>query len=293
MLSLTDTQLFEWITVLVMPLFRILGLMTSAPVLSNRAMSGRLRLTIGLSVSLLVSMVIEVPSGVSLAAPGAWLLVARELGIGLLIGFVARLIFAAFELAGEIIGLQMGLSFAGFFDPSAGHANALGRLLNNFAMLTFVVLNGPLVLLVAVVQSFEVFPIATTIFEPRTTMRKDRYDNRVGNLATIGVVSKLPGVSGFNGQSSTTTMQGAYQAQVSFVGGGLQMGLLGPDSQVTQRLGANGPDGGISQAARIAGNGQMAQNSLSMQVQVAPMSQALQQQLGVQQALSSLLALRR
>ena len=165
MLSISDTQLFEWITVLVMPLFRILGLMTSAPVLSNRAMSGRLRLTIGLSVSLLVSMVIEVPAGVSLAGPDAWLLVARELGIGLLIGFVARLIFAAFELAGELIGLQMGLSFAGFFDPSAGHANAMGRFLNNFAMLTFVAMNGPLVLLVAVVQSFQVFPIATAGFD--------------------------------------------------------------------------------------------------------------------------------
>ncbi len=118
-------------------------------------------------------------------------------------------------------------------------------------------------------------------------------DNRVGNLATIGVVSKLPGVAGFNGQASTTTTQGAYQAQVSFVGGGLRMGLLGPDSQVTQRLGVNGADGGISQVARIAGNGQIAQNQMAMQVQVAPMSQALQQQLGVQQALSSLLALRR
>ena len=118
-------------------------------------------------------------------------------------------------------------------------------------------------------------------------------DNRVANLATIGVVSKLPGVAGFNGQASTTTTQGAYQAQVSFVGGGLQMGLLGPDSQVTQQLGANGADGGISQVARIAGNGQIAQNQMAMQVQVAPMSQALQQQLGVQQALSSLLALRR
>lgn len=165
MLSVTDSQLFEWATVLLMPLFRILGLMTSAPVLSNRAMSVRMRVTIGLSVSLLVSMTIEVPPGVTLASENAWLLVARELGIGLLIGFVARLIFAAFELAGELIGLQMGLSFAGFFDPSAGHANAMGRLLNNFAMLTFVAMNGPLVLLVAVVQSFEVFPIASTRFD--------------------------------------------------------------------------------------------------------------------------------
>lgn len=165
MLSVTDSQLFEWATALLMPLFRILGLMTSAPVLSNRAMSGRMRVTIGLSVSLLVSLSVQVPPGVTLASDNAWLLVARELGIGLLIGFVARLIFAAFELAGELIGLQMGLSFAGFFDPSAGHANAMGRLLNNFAMLTFVAMNGPLVLLVAVVQSFEVFPIASTGFD--------------------------------------------------------------------------------------------------------------------------------
>ena len=83
------------------------------------------------------------------------------------------------------------------------------------------------------------------------------------------------------------------RADERFVGGGLRMGLLGPDSQVTQQLGANGADGGISQVARIAGNGQIAQNQMAMQVQVAPMSQALQQQLGVQQALSSLLALRR
>lgn len=118
-------------------------------------------------------------------------------------------------------------------------------------------------------------------------------DNRVGNLASIGVVSRLPGAGSFNGQTGSTSTQGAYQAQVSFVGGGLQMGLLGPDSQVLQTLGGTGGDGGISQVARIAGNGQSANNQLAMQVQVAPMSQALQQQLGVQQALASLLALRR
>lgn len=188
MLSVSDTELFEWFTILVLPLFRILGLMTSAPVLSNRAMPVRMRVSIGLVVSLLVSMTIDLPAGVSLASDNAWLLVAREMGIGLLIGFVARLIFAAFELAGELIGLQMGLSFAGFFDPSAGHANAIGRLLNNFAMLTFVVLNGPLVLLVAVLQSFEVFPIATTVFD------WGRFDlvSLAANLFSTGLSIALP-----------------------------------------------------------------------------------------------------
>lgn len=188
MLSVTDTELQAWITAVVLPLFRVLGLMTSAPVLSNRAMPIRLRVAIAVVVSLLVSMVVTVPPDVNLASGNSWLLVAREIAIGLLIGFVARLIFAAFEMAGELIGLQMGLSFAGFFDPSAGHSNAIGRLLNNFAMLTFVALNGPLVLLVAVVQSFEAFPVATTAFD------WGRFDLIAlsANLFTTGLSMALP-----------------------------------------------------------------------------------------------------
>lgn len=165
MLSVSEAQLFEWVTVLLLPVFRIMGLMTAAPVLSSRSMSVRLRLTIGLALSLLASMIVPPPAGVSLASSDAWLLIARELGIGLLIGFVARMIFAAFELAGEIIGLQMGLSFAGFIDPTAGQANAIGRLLNNFAMLTFVTMGGPVILIAAVLQSYEVFPVTAPAFD--------------------------------------------------------------------------------------------------------------------------------
>jgi flagellar biosynthesis protein FliR len=39
-----------------------------------------------------------------------------------------RVVFAAVEFAGELIGLQMGLNFAGFFDPvSASQATATSR----------------------------------------------------------------------------------------------------------------------------------------------------------------------
>ena len=34
------------------------------------------------------------------------------------IGLAVRIVFASVELAGEMIGLQMGLNYAGFFDPS-------------------------------------------------------------------------------------------------------------------------------------------------------------------------------
>ncbi len=78
--------------------------------------------------------------------------------IGLTIGFTARLVFGSFELAGEAIGLQMGLSFAGFFDPQSGQANAVGRFVGTIALLAFVAVNGPLAVIATVIQSLDVFP---------------------------------------------------------------------------------------------------------------------------------------
>lgn len=159
MITVTDTQLLAWISALLLPLFRVLGLMTAAPVLSNRAFPVRARVALAAAIALCVAPSVELPPGFDLAAPSGLLMVARETLIGLAIGFAARLAFAAFELAGELIGLQMGLSFAGFFDPAAGQGNAVGRLMGTFSLMTFVGLDGPLVLVVAVVRSLSAFPI--------------------------------------------------------------------------------------------------------------------------------------
>ena len=56
---------------------------------------------------------------IDLNGRGALGAVAQQVAVGLAIGFSVRLVFAAVELAGEIIGLQMGLNFASFFDPSS------------------------------------------------------------------------------------------------------------------------------------------------------------------------------
>ena len=44
---------------------------------------------------------------------------AQQILIGIAIGFVVRIVFAAVDLAGALIGMQMGLSFAIFFDPES------------------------------------------------------------------------------------------------------------------------------------------------------------------------------
>jgi flagellar biosynthetic protein FliR len=120
--------------------------------------------------------------GASFDDSDIWLMLASEMMIGLAIGLVARMILSAVDLAGEIIGLQMGLSFAGFFDPASGtNSNAVGRLLGTLSLAAFVAADGPALLLAATVQSIETVPaaeaggqflgriaigaVATTVFE--------------------------------------------------------------------------------------------------------------------------------
>lgn len=162
MLTLTDQQLLTWVSAFVLPLFRILGMMSTAPVFSNRAFSARARVALSAAVAVLVAPFGAPADPAALASAAGMGMVAQELMIGLTIGFVARLMFTGFEMAGEIIGLQMGFSFAGFFDPQAGTGNVIGRLVNSVSLLSFVAINGPVALLATVMESFQWLPAGTS-----------------------------------------------------------------------------------------------------------------------------------
>src|SRR5690606_18958712 len=158
MLSITDAQLFGWLSSFLLPFFRILGLFTTAPILSQRSVPLRVQIGLSALAAAIVAPSIEVGAG-GFGGPNLVTLVAHEVLVGLTLGFVARVVFSAFELAGEAIGLQMGLSFAGFYDPQSGSGNPVSRFLNTTALTAFVVMNGPGMLLMAVAESFRVIPV--------------------------------------------------------------------------------------------------------------------------------------
>ena len=163
MISVAEGQLLAWLGAFLLPFFRVLGLFSSAPILSQRAVPARVRVGASLLLATLVAPLMPAAPAADLAAPSGWLAVAGEALVGFAIGFVARGILAAVEIAGEAVGLQMGLSFAGFFDPDSGQINAVSRLLNTLSLAAFVAINGPLLLLAAAVRSFEVIPPATAL----------------------------------------------------------------------------------------------------------------------------------
>lgn len=84
----------------------------------------------------------------------------QQILIGIALGFTMQFAFAAVRTAGEIIGLQMGLSFATFVDP-ASHLNmpVLARIIDMLAMLLFLTFDGHLWLISLLVDTFHTLPV--------------------------------------------------------------------------------------------------------------------------------------
>ena len=72
---------------------------------------------------------------------------------------------AGLEMAGEVVGLQMGLNFAGFFDPvTASQTTATSRFFGAVVGWLFIVINGHLLVIAALVDSFKAFPVGGAPF---------------------------------------------------------------------------------------------------------------------------------
>ncbi|MBF9190941.1 flagellar biosynthetic protein FliR, partial [Enterobacter hormaechei] len=114
---------------------------------------------------------------------------AKQVLIGAAMGLTMQLLFAAVRLAGEIIGMQMGLSFATFFDPGSGNSPVIARLLNMLAMLLFLVFNGHLWLLSLLAETFEALPINS---EPLHAGGMFYLVNHAGLIFSQGLILGLP-----------------------------------------------------------------------------------------------------
>lgn len=161
MISISSSQLDFWLAAFLFPASRIFGLLATAPIFNNAAQPIRARLIVGLAVTFAVAPLAgtmpDVPAG-------SWLslaVVAQEMLIGLMMGFALRIAFVTVDVAGELIGLQMGLSFAVAYDPqNAGQTPVLTEFIGLITTLLFLAMNGHLMVLYALVESFRLLPVS-------------------------------------------------------------------------------------------------------------------------------------
>lgn len=147
------------------PLTRTLALFSTAPVFSEKVAQKKVKIGLAMLIAFLIGQTLPETPVTLWSVAGIWI-TAKEILIGAMTGLTAQFLFAAMRCAGEIIGLQMGLSFASFFDPSGGQAMpVLARFLNTLFTLLFLTLNGHLYLLQVLADSFTLLPVDATALD--------------------------------------------------------------------------------------------------------------------------------
>lgn len=161
MISVTTAQLNAWLAAFALPLARILALIASAPVIGNPDVPASVKIGLGLLLTILVAPLLSVPPLLDPASATGLLILAQQILIGLALGFAMQVVFWAVDLAGSLIGLQMGLGFATLYDISAaGSIPVVGQYLSIVVSLAFLAVDGHLLLVSALVESFRVLPFA-------------------------------------------------------------------------------------------------------------------------------------
>jgi flagellar biosynthesis protein FliR len=162
MVSISSELINSWIITLLWPLTRVLGVIATAPIFSDRAIPMRTKLGIGLVLTFIIIPTLpSMPTFEIFSLPGLLILI-QQLIIGLAMGFSIRLAFAAIGIAGQLIGMGMGLGFATFYDPQTqGQNTAITQFLSMLLMLIFLSLDGHLLVVSTMANSFATIPIAT------------------------------------------------------------------------------------------------------------------------------------
>lgn len=140
--------------------FRISGIFYAAPIFGTRYVPAQWKIGFSLLLSLIVLPLAPAPPGGIPQELFPWLTIAvKELGIGLLIGFISNLLFIAVQTGGQLLDLEMGFGITNVLDPQSGTSiPMIGNFQYLLAMLVFLSLNGHHFLIAALVRSLQTIP---------------------------------------------------------------------------------------------------------------------------------------
>ena len=157
-------QAFGMIGTILWTMLRIGAMIMAMPLIGTRAVPSRVRVVLAGALAVALSpMLPPVPAWSGFDAATV-LSIARELAIGVSIGFLLRLVFEAGAMAGELVAQGTGLAFAQMSDPlRGGSSGVIGQWFYLLFGLLFFTSNGHLALISLLMDSYKAVPIGTSL----------------------------------------------------------------------------------------------------------------------------------
>jgi flagellar biosynthetic protein FliR len=176
-----DRELFAWLAQVAPVALRVGGLLTFGPFLGDRAIPNRIKA--GLLIVLTALLVPVTPVRPMLAGPVEWIqMVLGEWLVGMLMALSLAAVFEGMQFAGQLSGIQLGLSLATLFDPqSEADSPALSVFYNLITLLIF--------LLRALSRSFDYLPAGSAV---ATQLLSRELVRVTGSLFVLGIQIAAP-----------------------------------------------------------------------------------------------------
>jgi flagellar biosynthesis protein FliR len=184
-----DNDIMRWLAQVAPVALRLGGLFTFGPFLGDRAIPNRVKA--GLLIILTILLVPVTPVRPMLVGPVDWARMAiGELLVGMLMALSLAAVFEGMQFAGQLSGIQLGLSLATLFDPqSNADSPALAVFYNLMTLLLFLQMDIHHWILRALTRSFVYLPVGSAVANQLVTRE---LVNVVGSLFALGVQIAAP-----------------------------------------------------------------------------------------------------
>lgn len=168
---ITDAQIASWVSDFLWPFFRIGAFFMIVPIFGAQVVPARIRMGLALAMTIALYPVLPPMPVIEVTGLQSLVIIAMQLLIGLTLGFVVLTILQVFVLAGQTISMQMGLGFASMVDPANGVSVAvLSQWYQVLVTLVFLSINGHLIVLEVLAESFHLMPVSDSAFSQSVFM---------------------------------------------------------------------------------------------------------------------------
>jgi len=148
----------EQIETFILAFLRVSAIVATMPILGDGTVPARVKGGVSLIIAFLIFPFVELPSP-PLEIFSLSLRMAGEIAVGIAMGFAGRLIFAGVQLAGQLVGFQMGFAIVNVFDPmTSSQVSIIAQLQYLFATLIFLAVDGHHLFLYAIAESYRILP---------------------------------------------------------------------------------------------------------------------------------------
>lgn len=136
---------------------RLLAFFITVPFFSYRTIPTPYRIGFAFFLSLIVTATFAEPLDMTLPY---FVLLVKEIAVGLFIGLIAYMVMSIVQIAGGFIDFQMGFAIANVIDPQTGaQSPIIGQFFYMFAILFLLATDGHHLLINGILHSYNVIPL--------------------------------------------------------------------------------------------------------------------------------------